>query len=70
MVLIGLIAIVAGVVSALYGNAQNNDMSAQFKSFLSSGNTNPGDPFLYIGIAVAVIGVILLIVGLTKKKKG
>ena len=51
------------------GNAQNNDMEAQLESIFSNGTSNPGDTFLYIGIAVAVVGLILLIVGLTKNKK-
>ena len=58
-----------GVALAVMGNAQNNDMEAQLESIFSNGTSNPGDTFLYIGIAVAVVGLILLIVGLTKNKK-
>ena len=69
MLVLGIIAIIVGVVLAIIGNEQNNDLGAQFESFLSSGSTNPGDTFLYIGIAVAVVGLILLIVGITQKNK-
>lgn len=70
MIILGIIALIAGIASAIYGNAQNNDLEAQLKSALEDGTTNPGDTFLYIGIAVAVVGAILLIVGISKHKKG
>ena len=65
---IGIFALILGVVLAVMGRAQNNDMEAQLESLFDNGTANPGDTFLYIGIAVAVVGLILLIVGLSKKK--
>ncbi len=68
MVFLGLLAIIAGVAGALYGNSLNNDLESQVMSFLNTGAGNPGDIYMYIGIAVGVVGLILLIVGLTKRK--
>ena len=55
------IMFVAGIAGVIYGSSTNNNMQAQVMSFYQSGKTNPGDVWLYIGIAVAVIGVIRII---------
>ena len=69
MIVLGVLALIAGVAMALIGNAQNNSISAQLGSLLNNGTANPGNTLLYIGIAVAVVGVILLIAGIAKKKR-
>lgn len=69
MAIIGIILLLGGIGGAIYGNSLNNDGMAQLESFLSSGKTNPGDIYLYIGIGAAVLGLILLIAGIAKKKK-
>ena len=66
MIVFGIALFIAGVISAIYGNAQNNDYSAQFQSILSGGSVNPGDTFLYMGIIIAIIGVILFIAGIAR----
>jgi len=69
MTILGILALIAGIACAVYGNSLNNDLGAQLESLLSKGSSNPGDTFLYIGIAVAVVGLILLIVGSKKRNK-
>ena len=69
MVGFGIISLILGVISIVYGNSQNNDVEAQLESMFSNGTTNPGDTFLYVGIALAVLGLILLFVGMSKKDK-
>ncbi|MBO4467674.1 MAG: DUF3185 family protein [Clostridia bacterium] len=69
MIIIGAIMMVVGVALAIYGNSLNNDVGSQLQSVLESGKTNPGNTFLYIGIALGVVGLILLIAGLVKKSK-
>ena len=69
MLILGIIALLAGAGVAIYGNMLNNDAEAQLKYLLETGKTNPGDMWLYIGIAVAVIGLVITIVSIIKKKK-
>ena len=45
----------------------NNSIEAQLSSLFNSGSANPGNIWLYCGIAIAVVGAILLVLGLTKK---
>lgn len=66
--ILGIIGLLAGVAMALYGNSLNNSIEAQLSSLFSSGAVNPGNTWLYGGIALAVVGGILLIVGLTQKE--
>ena len=68
MVIIGIILMVAGAISAIYGIAQNNSLEAQLGSFLSSGSVNPGTPWIVIGVIALLVGLVLLIMGLRKKK--
>ena len=70
MIVLGIIMLVAGIASYVYGNQMNNSIEMQVKSLLNSGTTNPGSIFVTIGIVVAVIGVILIVVGCIKKFKG
>ena len=69
MIIIGVIMLIAGISSYIYGNQMNNSIEMQVKSLLNSGTTNPGSIFVTIGIILAVIGVILIVVGCIKKLK-
>ena len=66
--ILGILSLIAGVAMAIYGNNLNSSFEAQLSSFFNNGTVNPGNTFLYGGIALAVVGCILLIVGLTQKK--
>ena len=68
MLILGLLMLAGGIAAAIYGNNLNNDVTAQLESMFSDGKANPGDVWLYAGIAVAVVGAILLIARLFKKK--
>lgn len=68
MVIIGIILMVAGAISAIYGVTQNSSLEAQLGSFLSSGSVNPGTPWIVIGVIALLVGLVLLIMGLRKKK--
>lgn len=68
MVIIGIILMVAGAISAIYGVTQNSSLEAQLVSFLSSGSVNPGTPWIVIGVIALLVGLVLLIMGLRKKK--
>ena len=70
MLILGIIMTLAGAGAAIYGNHLNNDVEAVLSSFFSGGSGQPGDIWLYGGIAVAVIGIILVIVGAVNKNKG
>lgn len=70
MIILGIIMLVAGVASYVYGYQMNNSIEMQFKSLFNNGTTNPGAIFVTVGIVVAVIGVILIVVGCIKKFKG
>ena len=63
MLIIGIILLLAGSGSLIYGITQNNSGSAQWKSLLSSGSTNPGTVFIVIGAIAAVVGLVLVIIG-------
>ena len=68
MVIIGVILMVLGVGSAVFGFMQNNSIEAQLTSIFGSGRANPGTTWIVIGIAALVIGIVLMIIGLRKKK--
>ena len=68
MVIIGVILMVLGIGSAVFGYMQNNSLEAQFTSLFKNGTVNPGTTWIVIGISALVIGIILLIIGLRKKK--
>lgn len=59
----GIVMIIGGFVSIILGNNTNNDFESQFNSFWEYGQTNPGDTWIYVGICLIVIGVILVIYG-------
>lgn len=64
----GLIFIISGIISIVYGVNQNNSFAAQFESLFSSGSLDPGTPFIVIGVIGIVIGFIIIIVGYVKSQ--
>lgn len=69
MTVFGIIFLLAGIASAFYGNMLNNDIESKMESIFRDGNTEPGSIFLFVGIAVALIGLLMFIKGLSKKKR-
>lgn len=67
MIVFGIIFLVLGAAGCVYGITQNNSLEAQLESILGNGRTNPGTVFIVIGVVIAVIGIILLFKGITKK---
>ena len=68
MLAFGVILMVLGIGSTIYGFYLNNSWEAQLKSLLSSGNTDPGTIWIIVGIVALIVGIILLVVALTKKR--
>lgn len=68
MTILGILLLVAGVISAIYGNSMNNSVEAQLSSLFSSGTTDPGTTWIIIGVVAIVLGLILVVGGLRKKK--
>lgn len=68
MTVIGIILIILGAGGCVYGITQNNSFEAQMDSLFSSGNIDPGTAFIVIGAILAVVGIILLVTGLSRKK--
>ena len=69
MIICGIILLIAGIASAVHGNTLNNSVASQLQSVFSSGQANPGNVWLYLGIAAAVVGLVLFIAGLIKANK-
>lgn len=67
MLVFGIISLVIGALITYYGFALNSDPSARLASLIASGNTNPGLPFIVIGVVLIVIGIVLLILRFSKK---
>ena len=66
MLAFGVILLIAGSCSMIYGITQNNSTSAQMRSFLSNGSVNPGTVFIVIGAIAAALGLVLIIISSTK----
>jgi len=66
--IIGFVLILLGVGLLLYGNSQNHNIGAQLMSAFGGGGGNPGTPWMIVGGILGVIGIILVIVGMSKKK--
>lgn len=62
----GIILIVLGCLLAILGFAANSSDELQIVSFLSGHGTNPGTPFIVIGVILIIVGVLLIIL---KSKK-
>lgn len=69
MWIFGIILMICGIGSSIYGSMLNNDFDSQIRSAFMNGYTNPGSMWLYIGITVAVIGLVLFIVGIVKANR-
>ena len=69
MTVFGIIFLLAGIAAAFYGTMLNNDIESQMESIFRDGQTDPGNIFLFVGIAVALIGLLMFIKGLSKKKR-
>ena len=69
MIIFGIVIVILGVVSAVYGNHLNNDFEVQLENLFETGTTDPGDIFMFVGIAAAVVGLILFVMGLIKRTK-
>lgn len=68
LVIIGIILIVLGAGGSIYGIIQNNSIEAQMKSLFENGSIDPGTVFIVGGAVIAVIGIVVLIKGLSRKK--
>ena len=68
LVVIGIILIVLGAGGSIYGIIQNNSIDAQMKSLFENGSIDPGTVFIVGGAVIAVIGIVVLIKGLSRKK--
>jgi uncharacterized membrane protein YidH (DUF202 family) len=69
MLIIGIILVVGGLVSTIFGISANNSWQAQLSSLLSSGKTNPGTIWIIIGVVVIIIGIVLIALGAKKKPR-
>lgn len=69
MIIVGVLLILAGGASAVYGVTQNNSWEAQLSSLFSSGSSDPGTMWIIIGGIAVVVGLVLLIAGITKTRK-
>lgn len=67
LIIFGIIFIIGGAISLIYGSSLNNSYEARWNSFWESGRSNPGETFVTIGIIALVIGFILLIAGIIVK---
>ena len=68
MTISGIILSIAGVVSLILGIVKNNNVESQLESIFENGVANPGTPFIIVGAIAAVIGIVLVIAGMSKKK--
>lgn len=66
MLAAGIVFIILGIISAVVGNSMNNNMDMQFESFFENGQVDPGDIFLYLGLGLILLGIILVIAGIAR----
>lgn len=69
MLILGVVLIVLGLASTIYGVTLNNSAEAQLNALFGTGVINPGTTWIIVGAVVGVIGIILLVVELLKKSK-
>lgn len=70
MVGFGVILLIGGSISLIYGILQNNSGSAQLNSLLTNGSANPGTVFIVIGAIAVVAGLLMIILGSLSKTVG
>ena len=68
MMVAGIVLLICGGVSLLYGLIQNSSLQAQLMSALGSGTLNPGTPFMVVGAIAAAVGIVLMVLASRKKK--
>lgn len=69
MTILGIILIIAGAGSMIYGYTMNNSLERQLEAIFSSGTSNPGTTWIIVGAVLAVLGVIALIAGMSKNRR-
>lgn len=70
MLILGIIFIIAGGISAIYGNSMNSSLERQLTTLFESGTYNSGTPFIIAGVLAIVLGIILVIVSLVRRSRG
>ena len=70
MFVLGFLLLVLGIASTIYGDFLNDNIELQLKNVLFEGNSDPGNQWIYLGIAFAIIGAILLTIELLRHNKG
>ena len=67
MVFMGVLYLLAGAGSIIYGFLQNNDVKNHMNSLFTNGSLGSGDGFIIVGGVVAVLGLVFLIAGIIIK---
>jgi len=70
MLVFGALLSVGGFAAMIYGDSVNNDFSAQLRYYLNGGSGGPGDIWTMLGGFGILVGIVLLICGLSQMKKG
>ena len=65
MLILGIILMVAGLGSAIYGIIDHNSLTNQISSAL--GGSSSGTIFIIIGVVALVAGIALTVIGARKK---
>lgn len=63
----GVLFVIAGLISTIYGYYLNNSFEAQLSYLWNTGRTNPGTIFIVVGIAAAILGIVIAILSYTNK---
>ncbi|MBQ1377734.1 MAG: zinc-ribbon domain-containing protein, partial [Lachnospiraceae bacterium] len=69
MFVFSIILIVIGIAAVIYGFMLNNSFEAQFSYFFDTGSVDPGTVWIIGGVIALVLGIVLLAVSMSKKKK-
>lgn len=69
MLMIGILLMLAGAGSTIFGIVQNNDLERQMESIFESGTANPGTVWIVVGAVALIAGIVLVIVHFKKVKK-
>jgi DNA-directed RNA polymerase subunit RPC12/RpoP len=69
MTIFGVIFVLSGIGSIIYGVNLNNNLASQLKSLWNSGSTNPGTTYIIIGVIAIIVGLIMIYAGLEKDKE-
>lgn len=66
MIVLGIVFLLVGGLLIIGGINVNNDLEAQIDSFFNNGTTDPGSSIIVIGVFTAVVGLIMLMVGIVQ----